>query len=129
MSVFDEAHQQTIDQINADGWSYLARQSGRIATNFGGRSTVISEAIYFGVNDVLVSITQGKPRLEWTMPHLRYPQNEFSQGFRLSVHATPESSTNCVICEPTDWYMLCIDLQIGLNMAECNLAAKNVTNA
>ena len=129
MSVFDEQHQRTIDQINAEGWQYLANQSDRIATSFGGRSSIASDTIYFAVNDVHVSIGQGDPRIEWTMPHLKYPQNEFSQGFRLSVSATSESKTNIVICMPVDWYMLCIALQIGLNMAECNLAAKSVVNA
>jgi hypothetical protein len=129
MSVFEEQHQQTIDQINSDGWRYLAQRSDQIAANFGGRSFVESNTIYFSVNDVHVSIIEDDPRLEWTMPHLSYPANEFSQGFRLSVNADPESRTNVVICKPVDWYMLCIALQVGLNMAEYNLAAKNVANA
>ena len=128
MSVFDEQHQQTIEQINSDGWHYLADQSDRIAGNFGGRSVVLAGAIHFSVNEVNVSVKRGDPQLEWTMPHLKYPSNEFSQGFRLSVNASPESRTHIVICKPFDWYMLCMSLQIGLNMAKCKLAAKGVAN-
>jgi hypothetical protein len=127
MSVFRDEHQRTIDSINDDGWRYLAGRAEKIAEDFGARTGCVGQSLSFKVDGVEVTIRQGDPNLEWSLPgEWNLPPQDrrsFTQGFRLSVQGDSESTSNRVICRPLDWYMLCIFVQIGLNMASMNLAA------
>jgi len=127
MAVFEQAHQDTIDGINDDGWRYLAGRIDKLNEEFGGHGGVIGSAIAIQVNGVEVWVEQGDPNIEWRIVRPRW--NAFTQGFRLSVGADEESTSNRVICKPIDWYSLCNALQIGLNMAQLGLAAAKVNYA
>jgi hypothetical protein len=127
MAVFERAHQNTIDSINDEGWHYLAGRIDKLNEEFGGHGGVIGSAFSIQVNGVEVWVEQRDPNIEWRI--VRPHWNAFTQGFRLSVGADEESTSNRVICKPIDWYMLCIALQIGLNMAQLGLAAAKVNYA
>ncbi|MBX9680044.1 MAG: hypothetical protein K2X38_14880 [Gemmataceae bacterium] len=127
MSIFSEEHQDAIDKINNDGWSYLVGRVDRLNREFDGHGGVIGSAIALQVNGIEVWFEQGEPNLEWRIVGPNW--NAFTQGFRLSVGADKESRSNRVICKPVDWYMLCLTLQIGLNMAQLGLAAAKVDYA
>jgi hypothetical protein len=127
MPVFEQAHQDSIDRINHDGWRYLAGRIREINEEFGGHGDVIGSQIAFQVNGIEVWIEQGDPNIEWRIAKPR--SNAFTQGFGLSVGADQESTSNRVICKPIDWYMLCIALQTGLNMGQLGLAAAKVDYA
>jgi hypothetical protein len=127
MAVFEQAHQDTIDAINNDGWRYLAGRIDKLNEEYGGHGGVIGSAIAIQVNGVEVRVEQGDPNIEWRI--VRPRSNAFTQGFSLSVGAEEESTSNRVICKPIDWYTLCIALQIGLNMAQLELAAAKVDYA
>jgi len=123
--VFAQGHQDTIDTINYDGWRYLAGRVEEIKKAFGGIGGLQGESLGIQVNGVEAIVKQGDPVLEWRLTdrHL----GSFTQGFRLSVGADSESTSNRVICKPADWYMLCISLQIGLNMASLGIATPKAT--
>ncbi|MEI9926466.1 MAG: hypothetical protein WDN44_00485 [Sphingomonas sp.] len=127
MAVFSEEHQDTIDKINNEGWFYLAGRIRELNKEFDGHGGVVGSAIALQVNGVEVCIEQGDPNLEWRLVGPNW--NAFTQGFRLSVGADKDRSSNRLICKPIDWYMLCISLQIGLNMAQLELAAAKVDYA
>ena len=127
MAVFEPTHQDTIDRINHDGWQYLVSRISAIGDEFGGNAFADHDDIGIQVNGVEVCVEPGEPQLEWTLVRDRF--NCFTSGFRLSVGAHESSLTNRVICKPADWYMLCISLQIGLNMAQLGLAATKVDYA
>jgi hypothetical protein len=125
MAVFEHAHQDTIDRINYDGWRYLAGRTRKLNEGFGGHGGVIGSAIAIQVKGVEAWIEQGDPVLEWRLADRNL--GEFTHGFRISVGADSESASNRVICKPVDWYMLCISLQIGLNMASLGIATPKAT--
>lgn len=127
MAVFEQAHQDAIDRINHDGWHYLAGRIGEINEEFGGHGGVIGSQITIQVNGVEVAIERGDPEIEWRL--VRRDLNRFTQGFKLSVGADESSSSNRVKCKPIDWYMLCISLKIGLNMAQLGMAGTKVDYA
>ncbi len=127
MAVFTQEHQDTIDKINLDGWHYLANRMREINAEFDGHGGVIGSAIAFQVNGIEVWIEQGDPNMEWRI--VRPIWNAFTQGFKLPVEADKDSNSNRVSCKPIDWYLLCISLQIGLNMAQLGLAAAKIDYA
>jgi hypothetical protein len=126
MGVFSNEHQRAIDKINHDGWHYVASRADEIAETFGGNGVVIGDTIHLQTGGVEVAIEEGDPNLEWSLPGewnlAPHDRRSFTQGFLLSIKANSESTSNKAICSPIDWYMLCIFLQIGLNMAPLGLA-------
>ena len=128
MAVFEREHQDTIDMINDAGWKYVARRAKSIVEEYGAKGGLLTESS-IGIQvkgvEVILDRDTGRPRLEWRLADCRL--QGFTQGFKLSVQATSESTSNRVICEPFDWYMLCIFLEIGLQMASLGLATPKVT--
>ena len=121
MAVFTEEHQDTIDKVNSDGWRYLAGRIDKIIEVYDGRGGALGEtSLGIQVNGVEVIVEQGEPSLEWRL--VDRDLKSFTRGFGISVGADSESTSNRVICKPADWYMLCISLQIGLNMASLGIA-------
>jgi hypothetical protein len=120
MAVFTEEHQDTIDKINHDGWRYLAGRVDKIVEAYDAKGAGSESFIGIQVKGIEVIIERDAPVLEWRLIDRDLPS--FTQGFRLSVGADPESVSNRVICKPFDWYMLCISLEIGLHMAFLGIA-------
>jgi hypothetical protein len=120
MAVFEQAHQDTIDRINDDGWRYLGGRVDRIIEAYDAKGAVSDSFIGIQVKGIEVIIERDAPVLEWRL--IDRDLQSFTRGFGLSVGADPESTSNRVICKPFDWYMLCIALEIGLHMAFLGIA-------